>query len=39
MRSIINKKVSQIGTLLFAAACSATSMMDSGDTVRKKPAI
>ena len=26
-------------TLLFAAACSATSRIDSGDTVRKKPAI
>jgi hypothetical protein len=26
-------------TLLFAAACSATNCMDSGDTVRKKPAI
>jgi hypothetical protein len=24
---------------LFAAACSATSIMDSGDTVRKNPAM
>jgi len=26
-------------TLLFAAACAATNRIESGDTVRKKPAI
>jgi hypothetical protein len=34
-----NSKYLSYYTLSFAAACSATSCMDSGDTVRKNPAI
>lgn len=36
---VVNILLAKYLTLLFAAACSATSMIDSGETVRKKPAI